>query len=82
MSEAEEEFDKAVLNGEYQKAMGLMNKLWLDTMIYLTMKDKPDLKELNYINVSIDTGDGEYIIALMHTKGKKLQLKTTEAKSE
>lgn len=67
-------FDKAIENQDWQKAMLETNKLWLDAMIYLTKKDKPDLKELNYINVTIDTGSGEYILALMHTKGKKLQL--------
>jgi hypothetical protein len=73
MSEIDE-FEESVRAGDYNRASILINKFWLDTMIFLTQKNRPDLKELNYINVTVDTGDGEYILALMHTKGKKLQL--------
>lgn len=68
-----EEFDKAIAEKNYGKAMNEMNKLWIDTMVYLTKLSRPDLKELNYINVTIETPDGEYILALMHTRGKKIQ---------
>lgn len=77
MSNADDEFQAAILNEEWAKAQLIVNKLWLDSMLYLTTKTSPELKELNYINVTVDTGDGEYILAFMHTRGEKLKLKPT-----
>jgi hypothetical protein len=76
-----EDFDECMRTGNYAKAQNMMNKLWLDSMIFITAKTKPDLKELSYINVTVDTGDGTYVLAFMHTGGKKLQLQKPEEKS-
>jgi hypothetical protein len=75
-----DDFDTAMLNGDYAKAQQMMNKLWLDSMIFMTTKTNPELKELSYINVTVDTGDGTYVLAFMHTGGKKLQLQKPEVK--
>ena len=74
MTGSESKFDDLVLAKNYKGAMLEMNKLWLDTMVHLTKLDSPELKELNYINVQVDTGDGEYMLAFMHVGGKKIQL--------
>ena len=78
MDEAEivcDDFNEAILKGDYNKAQLLINQLWLDTMIFCVKKQNPELSELNYIKAAVDTGKGKYLIALIHVDGEKVNLK-------
>ena len=76
--EMSDDFDECVRSGDYNRASLLMNKLWIDTQIFLTCKMNPELKELNYLKAPIRVGAGTYLLSLIHVDGEKIQLQKVE----
>jgi hypothetical protein len=76
--EMSDDFDECVRRGDYNRASLLMNKLWLDTQIFLTQKMNPELKEINYLKAPITIGSGTYLLSLLHVDGEKIKLQKAE----
>lgn len=74
MNDSADDFNDAIKNGDFAKAQYLMTQLWLDTTLFITTKTNPELNELNYIKMSIDTGAGTYLLSLLHVDGEKIKL--------
>jgi len=79
MEEIGQKLDAALEAGNWELAQNLLTQMWLATSIALTQRINPELKELNYLKTPIETDDGEYLLLLIHTKGKKLRLQPEES---
>jgi hypothetical protein len=76
--EMSDDFDECIARGDWNRASLLMNKLWVDTQIFLSQRMNPNLKEINYLKTPLDIGDGKYLLCLIHVDGKKIQLQSVE----
>lgn len=70
----EEELQKAINEKDWLKAGQVVDKDYLEMKIQLARLTDPELKELTFLKTAIDTGDGVYLLQLVHVNGKKIKL--------
>jgi hypothetical protein len=79
MEELGRKLDEALEACNWELAQMLLTQMWLATSISFTQRIDPSLKELTYLKTPIETDDGEYLLLLIHTKGKKLRLQAEDS---
>lgn len=69
-----EDWNKAVLEQNWERASAAMNCIWMQFHMMITPITNPDLKELNYFKAPVTMGNGgKYMLSLTHVDGPKIK---------